>query len=194
MRNSLIICLLDIVFGNNFLRGKKDKVYFQTNLEDLFFNCDHYKFNKEQVLHPPILKCHISILQIKLKTQSHTIKPNFSAKFSSPSPMAAHTHRISLPLFLSLKLTNPSLSLSSKTMFPSPQVLAKPKTNISVSGSHGELVELDGGVDGEGYKVDEAVDGAAKKVRWLPTVAGAKAFTPARSPSPTMIGTSRKSS
>jgi hypothetical protein len=73
-------------------------------------------------------------------------------------------------------------------MFPSPQVLAKPKTNISVSGSHGELVEL----DGEGYKVDEAVDGAAKKVRWLPTVAGAKAFTPARSPSPTTIGTSRK--
>ncbi|GMY18287.1 hypothetical protein FCV25MIE_20381 [Fagus crenata] len=77
-------------------------------------------------------------------------------------------------------------------MFPSPQVLAKPKTNISVSGSHGELAELDGGVDGEGYKVDEAVDGAAKKVRWLPTVAGAKAFTPARSPSPTTIGTSRK--
>ena len=41
----------------------------------------------------------------------------------------------------------------------------KPKTNISVSGSHGDLVELDSGVDGEGYIVDEAVDGVAKKVR-----------------------------
>jgi hypothetical protein len=41
----------------------------------------------------------------------------------------------------------------------------KPKTNISVSSSHGDLAELDSGVNGEGYIVDEAVDGAAKKVR-----------------------------
>ena len=41
----------------------------------------------------------------------------------------------------------------------------KPKTKISVPVSHGDLAELDDGVDSEGYEVNEAVDGAAKKVK-----------------------------
>ncbi len=42
---------------------------------------------------------------------------------------------------------------------------AKPKTNISVPGSHGDMAELDGGVDGEEDEVEEAVNGATKRVR-----------------------------
>jgi hypothetical protein len=41
----------------------------------------------------------------------------------------------------------------------------KPKTKISVPVSHGDLAELDDGVDSEGYEVNEAVDGAANKVK-----------------------------
>ena len=69
---------------------------------------------------------HKHFTNITLNSTTHNQNPIYLKKFLHRLPwLPTVTSQISLPLFLSLKPTNPSLSLS-KTIIPSPQVLTNP--------------------------------------------------------------------